>query len=256
MFRLFVGLVALLFLSGCATDITIGVPYAHVDTPDTSGKKGFGFALGLAPTKQIELADDAQARPPNTGTVEKSAAGDLYGKLYYGLMGPLDFGVSYGADSGMWAGVLKLQLIGSSIAENKPGFLFGIHGRYGVGGDKESGDQRQQFGPGGYPWRAKGEVGLKEGGGSFGWRTSGDVMFFLGGAYADYDGELTIDQDLSATADSPEAHYNTKYEGYSVSAALGFRLRNNLTISAVGSEFHWTGLQRIQDIQGWVEYAY
>ena len=248
---------AFLLLNACATDLVVGVPYAQIESPEASGvERGFSFGVGVTPTKKIQVVADAQSRPPEYQTLEKHAYADPQAKVMFGLLKRIDLGLQQVIVSNTTFATAKIQLFGDGALSGKEGLLLAIYGRYGKGADKESGDQMTTFGNGGYPWSAKAGVTVSEGGVSLGYRFKSDLVFFIGAAENKYDGYANVDHERSATGDKPEAHYSQKYDGKSRSAGVGFSLgkQSRFSFHAVGTEFEWTGVRKIEDLQGGVDY--
>lgn len=229
-----------LLLTGCA-ELRITTLTPIVEPPEVIGRKGrVALDGGIQQEGLWKVTDDASGRPPTlTGQHGKLQTGYFLGGGI-GLAERLDVGlrITGVADA---AARVKFQVLGDGLSQAKEsGISLALFSSYSYNRDSSDGDQKGEFGPGGYPWKAEGEISSWQGGASLGYRFSPQMMAFLGYAYGDYNGKYKIEQ--TAANGDPGGSYTGNMSGRGQTASLGFvaGAETRINITASYHDLRWS----------------
>jgi hypothetical protein len=186
---------------GCVTSAPITVPLPEIDTPELSGSSGkASFGARTTSAYRLSLFGDAARRPPNLdpGSLNHDSAGNAKAPndLATGIFGGINFAKRFLVTGGISNSIarifsnsgggafakLQYQVLGDVYADSQPGnvsVLISLGGGYNK--SEESGDQKDTFGAGGYPWKTESTATTILTGLSVGIRVSPNVLIFTGG---------------------------------------------------------------------------
>lgn len=243
--------------AGCANLYSIG-PAAIVETPEVMNHDSgsVGFFVRAEQGQHFNLVSDASSRPLDpkdpaeldkqillsgganlalSKNIEAGGAVDLFGAFNRSLLG---------------RGHLKIQLLGTPSEQATPTpHRFAIYGHPVLGTVSVSGDQDGQFGPGGYPWRAKSEFLGFNYGLSYGYRFSDSLLIFGGAAKEDYNIKASVTH-KEGRNNSPAAFARLpRTSGHSISYALG--LVNTSTSRYSGTIYYTENKWNNQTMNAW-----
>lgn len=190
-----------IFTSACS-ELQITNPNPRTEIPELPGSRSLHFQLEGASAHTYRSTSDASARPPNTSKPSVEKSGALTAGLGYSPVPQFEFGVDASPFNGMGSLFAKYQLLGESFGQSEVGnFSAMIHMRGGGGYISKKGDQKGEFGPGGYPWKGSMQTTFAMGGISLGYRLLDNTLLFAGNSYGAYWVNSNIEQS-AVTGDS------------------------------------------------------
>ncbi len=235
----------LLLLCSCASNISALPPYAQVESPDVIGETRLSLGLGYLNDQDIELARNAQTRPPIVTISDRGRGGDMALNGDLGIGSRLQFGLHSGPITHFVLADAKLQLLGSGTDKGKIGeILLAIYGNVGRQWSTASGDQAYDFGPAGFNWRAVSTTSVSGYGASLGYRLYDNLLLYGGAAQDTYSCDFSVTQDRADNGSSPAFYQAKSYNGSSSSVGGGLKWGKQATIDLFGSMTHmvWSEL--------------
>lgn len=228
----FLILSAVLVFAGCASVRTDNAN-PTLQTPILTKSERRGFNLELGSSDRIKFTEDASLRPPVLNNVY-SRTNDLRANFAYGINEWMD--VSIGATSNPGLNLTsRVHLMG----DDKSTWL--AAGTFFASYDKkyESGDQKGNFGPGGYNWNATTSAVLGSVGVSVGYRFSENMLLIFNGGVGKTTAKLDIQQD--AANGDPGGNYSTTLEAPLTNAGFGltFGQRTLYTVGFMYTHKEW-----------------
>ena len=233
----------LLALTGCGT-LNVYVPGPMIEGPDLSEKAEIAF--GAEPTTRYEYTSDASNRPPTLNNPEVKTGTFLSARGGYNVLPWLELGLKMfpgGAYTfiGGLGGTARAQVLGDN---KSPGLCATVYGGVFYNSSRASGDQKGEFGPGGYNWNAEARASTRTAGFTLGYRTESKSIIFVAASYADQEVGGSIHHDLSSDSTSPAADYTLdNLKGSTRAVALGARFGEKvmLQIDARHLSRSWPG---------------
>ena len=217
--KLFLIIGLALSLSACSS-LQSTTPNPKTEIPELAGTKSWGFQLEGASAHRYMATSDASARPP-THSPSLQKASSFSGGISYAFLEKLNVGLDLDPVNAKLSLVAKYQFLGSTFAEKQTGNFSGlIHVRTGGGGISKKGDQKGEFGPGGYPWKGSITSQFSTIGLSLGYRFDDKVMAYLGNSQGTYKVSTSITQD-AANGDAGGS-YDYKDSGKASTTGGGF----------------------------------
>lgn len=209
---------------GCA-ELTVKTPLPQVESPEVTGSTGsFGFHAGWVETHEVEVTSNAGARPPDLTNPRATVEGDFLAGLDVGLGSRFQLGATAYVTSLGFIGKAQYQLLGEPLQAAKQGsFSMSVFGRGGYSRGKNSGDQEESFGPGGYNWKGEVKNTLYGYGASVGYRITDQFLLFAGYAADHYSLEAEIIQEAHSSGTSPGGVYTQKLKGHTQVMGIGFQ---------------------------------
>ncbi len=246
-----------LLLAGCTTIYTVG-PSAIVESPQipTNDQHRTEFFIRSEPSQYFKIVDDASARPIRKNlTPDLLNTGDFTAGLNFSNHSCWQFGLST-APAGLLGnpllsslaarGMAKYQFLGDNYIDSKsPGPVSSIYSHLVWTESRTSGDQKEFFGAGGYPWSATAQFAGVNLGVSYGYRWSDKILGYIGVAHEEFQNSAEIHQKESTTKDYPSADYVVSPErGHSSTVAAGVLLgvKNPISFVYSFSQNQWAGL--------------
>lgn len=218
--------------------------------PETNGKDRAAGGVGAWSSREIEVSENPGARPPDFTTPD---AHDVYSipiEASYGLWEAVDFGLVLNPLESGGGLRLKIQLLGDSAAKAKSGLSLGIYGQGIYTSTEKEGDQKDLFGPGGFPYNAKASILAGQYGASIGLRLRPLLMIYVGGAIGTYDGDIKVVQSAATDNSDPGGTYTAEIKGDAKSAGLGLVIgeKNRFEINAAYAEAEFDGLSKYSEV--------
>lgn len=210
-------------LMGCSS-LQIIVPLPHVEVPEVQGPPQNLLYMETQGGIAFEATSDASARPPNLSSAKTTDLGNLpalgvgisfekLSRLQLSLGGAMLGSSLTSFVTGLQC-KLQYQILGEPTQTAKDGnFSLSVFASGAAPSESKSGDQKGNFGPGGYPWKATISTSAITYGLSTGYRFAPGTLVYLGAAMSSPTVKVTIDQ--SATNDNSDLGGN-----YSLSSPL------------------------------------
>lgn len=230
-------------LSGCTTLYTV-LPNALVEPPDIVNADSSGSEIFIRSESgsNFKLVGDASARPLEINNPpELTPQTVVTGGVNFAVKNRFQYGFALApADlrSVMGRVMLKYQIFSS---ENNA-HMISIFGHAMGSTSHISGNQKELWGPGGYPWKASSDGWALNSGLSYGYRFTDNASVYIGGAYESFGMSAEVNQDASATGDYPAASGKLPYsKGYSRTGDVGLiwgKTKRMILNYAVG-DVHW-----------------
>ena len=175
---------------GCSS-IRTDTANPSLQTPILTKSEQRGIHLELGSSDRIKFTDDASFRPPTINLVH-SRSNDARANFAYGINDKLD--IAFGLTSS--AGLNLTSRVRFSGEEKSTwitaGTLFLSYDASSI-----SGDQKGEFGPGGYNWQAKANSTLGAVGLAIGYRFSDEMLFIANAGIGQTRAEVEIKQDAA-----------------------------------------------------------
>ncbi len=248
------GAILIVVLCGCTTLYTQG-PVATVETPeaftDQPGK--VAIVANTSPGEQMTLVDDAAARPLNVNSPPDLGKATLaMGGLDYSAGKKWEFGVAtdfvgLGSLAPNVQLMAKKQILGDAYSEaGAHVWSSAIFCHLDAGGQSISGDQKDVFGAGGYPWSAASQFLGADAGASIGYRPGNQSLLFMGASVQAFQTSGHVNQSASKWGDYPAASADLPTRGgQSETAEAGYQFgtRDRFTLAYSYTHVSWYGLQ-------------
>jgi hypothetical protein len=251
--RICIASLSLLALSGCAT-ITADVPGSRLESPEALGLRGRRFEGSLAAIQghTLEITSDASMRPP-TLTNPKLEKGGAFGATgNFGALKKLDIGLKSALGPSPWLLTAKLQLLGDNANDAKEGNTsLAVTAGAGLSSSTREGDQKGEFGPGGYPWNAKVQSTASDFAIIAGYRALERLLIYGGGFFTRHWINCAIDHSASDNGLSPAAHYEVAYSTEQLGANLGLRVEFGASPGFLVAEAGYSDLQLSNGMKDW-----
>ncbi len=239
-FQLFLWVFCGLTIS-CA-ELRIATLTPIVEPPEAIGRKGrIALDGGIQQQGEWKVTDDASSRPPTLNAQHGNLQTGYFLGGMIGLTEKLEVGLRASGVTDL-AARLKWQIFGDAMSQgNEGGLSFAVFSSYSYNKDSANGDQDGEFGPGGYPWKAEGQISSWQGGVSAGYRFTPSILGFLGYAYGNYNGKYKIEH-TPANADLGGTYTGTMSgRGQSGSLGLVFGVESKLNLMASYHDLRWSG---------------
>ena len=225
---------ALFLLSGC-TSVDVNLPEPIVESPEVVGATWRpALGVGYMNTHTVSAVNNGSSRPPVLQAQDENGDGDIAFDGDMGLFRRFQVGVRLGPISPIGFLEAKYQILGSPLFESDTAgefipkndseserYLLAIFSRVGTGSRSASGQQKDLFGAGGFPWNATAQLGVIGAGFSFGYRFTPAVSAFAGGAFDRYHVHASVSQDPSSDGSSQGGQYAQDYDGSASTFAMG-----------------------------------
>lgn len=197
MFNKLISIAVLAFSLGACSNLQSTNPNPRTEIPELPGAKSWGLQLEAVSAHSYEATNDASARPPaSRPKLEKSTS--FIGGLSYSPLDDLNLALDLDPVRLSWSAAAKYQFLGANFAEKTQGNFSGLfYVRAGIGGYTKKGDQKGEFGPGGYPWKGSISNQFAMTGLSFGYRFNEKAMAYVGNSYGTYSVKTSISQDAA-----------------------------------------------------------
>jgi hypothetical protein len=245
---------------GCTT-LDIYGPTSIVESPEVAQSPHAGASLfgRVEPQQFFHLVDGANERPLKvTNPPRLEGSRDFMGGVRDVVAPGLQLGLSASPSIVLFYHGLQFngnlfaryQFLGKTYdKDSSAGFLAAIFAHLNYGHSKVSGDQKEEFGPGGYDWNANATFRGVNAGLSCGYRLSPWWLAFLGGAHEFYDVQGAVNQQQSKTGDYPEDHASFPRKGggsTSLAFGLSYGRTTRLDLTYSYSMNRWSGFKEDQ----------
>jgi hypothetical protein len=243
------------FLLSACTSVISKLPVTRLDSPEVVGETAkLGGALGVGSTRDVVLSSDASSRPPDVTHPSVADGGEALGKVGVGIWKKFEVGLRGGLLLNTpWTLSGKFQILGEPALSAKAyNFSLAVTAALGYGNQKNSGDQRGVFGPGGYKWKSEINTYVQDYAVIAGYRLTDTVLIYGGGYYSSYRLGGNVHDDRSDDATSPAADYSISGTGQNYGANLGFQFFFGKgfygAVEGTTSTFQWTSLNSETDV--------
>lgn len=211
-------LFGMVWISGCAT-----INHTHV-APQVMGpllpqNKSLFIEGNVVPSRSVELYQDASQRPPSRPSCVScthSTSSTLLPALgyvplkWFSLSGGFVMQPTFDPlFDGVWLSG-RVQVVGpTGLTRENSKWSVTVDARGGSQGGSSSGDQKGQFGPGGYPWKATREGGFASATLSLGYSVRESFTPFIGLGFGSSNTKVKVDQDRSSDGTSAGGSYES-----------------------------------------------
>ena len=215
-----------MFLMGCQS-LDVNLPAPRIESPESVGMKKFIIGGTVTGAGKFRATSNAGERPPNLTDTALAGALNVGPVGEYGITDHLSTGLEIdigGANSSIFGqGRIKYQLMGSTWTKKETGPQLSIWVRGGSGSGSEEGNQKVEFGSGGYPWTGTITDTMIGSGISFGYRTSERTLLYTGFAADKHSLKAEINQSAATDNSDPGGTYSRTYSGKASALGLGVR---------------------------------
>lgn len=199
-------------------------PNPRTEIPELPAANSWGFQLEGVSAHSYEATGDASARPvTNKPKLTKSAS--FSGGVNYSPYDALSVGLELDPIHFSLSAVGKYQFLGAGHSE--PGHFTGLlHARFGTGATSKKGDQKGEFGPGGYPWKGSINNQFAMAGVSLGYRLNEKILAYIGNSYGSYNIKTSITQDAANGDAGGSYNFNDKGRAETIGGGIVFGMEN------------------------------
>lgn len=223
---------------GCGTSVRVRHPAPTLKEPQVAGKSGrLHGGLSISQGQWLTAISNASARPPVLTQSLDSTYISSQALTNFGIGREFELGFEFGVAPYPISPLilnLRWQALGPSLSDEikKGDMSLGFSIGFGSNSSSVSGDQRETWGPGGYPWRGDAVLSVTETSATFGYHFDERTLLYTGisGNKMTLSGKVTHER--STTGDSPAAEYTVDPKnGWSTAPGIGLRFGEKVTLA-------------------------
>lgn len=234
------------FISACS-QLQVTSPNPKTEIPELPGTQSIHIQIEGNSAHTYKATNDASARPPTTSRPSVEKSGTLSAGFGYSPIAPIEFGADVDPFNGLGSLFAKYQAFGETFNNSQEGNISGlIHARLGGAYVTKKGDQKGEFGPGGYPWKGSIQSEFINAGVSLGYRVTPTALAFIGNSYGIYWNKTKIDQ-TAANGDAGGT-YNLSAVGRAQDFGGGVVLSFNSVYLVLGLDYSHIGYATDSDV--------
>jgi len=226
----------LLSLNGCA--IWVITPNPRVESPELRGDRGLKIGGDVGGAHAYNAVPDGSTRPPTMNQPDMDRTVDTNASFLYSPTEPLEFGIEAHPFSAGLSAIVKWQPVGEGTRTAKEGNVpLGFYLRAGSVYSQASGDQKDLFGSGGYPWKGTINGNYVHAGFSVGYRPAEHALVYIGAAAGQYWNRIEVDQN-AANGDTGGV-YKASDTGFARTGGAGVVFNWHIVQFYVGGDYSY-----------------